>query len=331
MKESKLVVIDYMRFIAILSIVVWHCAICPYLCWDLLDIKTLPINYPFRILATVFFPDAAMPLFTFISGYLFSYLIGLGKYGVFRDFTLNKINRLIVPFLVIGTLVNITSYDRYLTDIPWGEGSHLWYCCMLFWCFIITWIAVKCIHTSSLYFLLIASFLLQMSVENHFDMGFKLPLGIHHSFYYIGYFVAGYLLFKNKGIIELLNSYKKTFVILYLAICIVPLFNIHPFIRLSLVVHNYLYSILLLVLLGTLEIRSPLAGNIVSKVCRYSFGIYVFHEWISWNFCHVPSVTAFLYNHYFVFPIVNVVAIFLISFVLTDISLRTKIGRYLLL
>lgn len=331
MKESKLVVIDYMRFIAILSIVVWHCAICPYLCWNLLDIKNLPINYPFRILATVFFPDAAMPLFTFISGYLFSYLIGLGKYVLFRDFTFNKINRLIVPFLVIGTLVNITSYDRYLTDIPWGEGSHLWYCCMLFWCFIITWIAVRCFHSSSLYILLIASLLLQLSVDNHFDMGFKLPLGIHHSFYYIGYFITGYLLFKNKKIIEWLNNYKKTFVTLYLAICIVPILNIHPFIRLSLVVHNYLYSILLLVLLGSLKIQSSFVNNIITKVCRYSFGIYVFHEWISWDFCHIASVTVFLQEHYILFPFLNMIVIFAFSYTLTSISLKTRMGRYLLL
>lgn len=331
MKESKLVVIDYMRFVAILSIVIWHCAICPYLCWDILDIKTLPIDYPFRVLSIVFFPDATMPLFTFISGYLFGYLIKLGKYKVFKDFVINKINRLIIPFIVIGTLVNVTSYDRYMIDIPWGEGSHLWYCCMLFWCFIFAWLSIKKLPSFALYLLFSLSLALQFLNKSHFDMGFKLPLGIHHSLYYLGYFISGYLLFNYQEILGRFIRYKRFLVLLYLTVCIVPIFNIHPFVRLFLIAHNYLYSVLLIVLLGDISYQSPVMGFYVRSVCKYSFGIYVFHEWISWNFCHVKSVSVFLQEHYILFPVLNTFVIFALSYVLTSISLKTRIGRYLLL
>lgn len=331
MKDNKLIVIDYMRFVAILSIVTWHCCICPYLCWNLVDIETLPINYPFRVVAMVFFPDATMPLFTFISGYLFSYLLGQGKYKEFRPFVINKLHRLIIPFLVIGTLVNLTSYDRFMEDIPWGEGSHLWYCCMLFWCFIITWAVVKYAQRYGLYLMFAVSLLLEVYVRNHFDMGFKLPFGIHQSIYYIGYFICGYLLFQNQEYLGLLNRHKYALLISYVLACIIALMNVPLVSKVFVIAHNYIYSILLLVILGKFKLKKPVFSSIVARVCKYSFGIYVFHEWISWNFCNHPPVTLVLREHYVLFPLFNTVIIFILSYCLTGISLRTKVGRYLLL
>lgn len=331
MKDNKLVVIDYMRFVAILSIVAWHCSLCPYQSWELLDIKALPIYYPFKVLSTVFFPDATMPLFTFISGYLFSYLIGQGKYKDFFSFVINKVNRLIIPFIIIGTLVTLTSYDRYIVDIPWGEGSHLWYCCMLFWCFVISWIVVKYSHQKYLLLLLMASFMLQMGVENHFKMGFKLPLGIHHSLYYMGYFIAGFWVFKNKKYVDTLHKYLWYFVILYFFACIISMMDIYFVSKLFRILHCYMYSVLLLIVFDTIIIRNTKISLMIETVCKLSFGIYVFHEWISWNLCHVSVVTDFLRIHYIFFPIANFASIFIMSYILTYLFIKTKIGRYLLL
>lgn len=80
-----------------------------------------------------------MPLFIFISGYLFSHLENdRGKYATFKELFTNKFRRLIIPFFVFATVfmlsINNFSWRPYYA---WGY-EHLWFIPMLFWCFIFT-------------------------------------------------------------------------------------------------------------------------------------------------------------------------------------------------
>lgn len=80
-----------------------------------------------------------MPLYIFISGYLFSYLKNRrGKYSTFKDLLTNKLKRLIIPYFVFSTLMMITTNDFHWSAYWQLSYSHLWFITMLFWCFIFT-------------------------------------------------------------------------------------------------------------------------------------------------------------------------------------------------
>ena len=291
----------------------------------------MPLYWPIRVLMVSFFPSDVMPLFTLISGYLFSYLLAQGKYGEKDNFVINKLRRLLIPFFILGTLVNITSYDRYIADIPWGEGSHLWYCAMLFWCFVISWPVFRYASNKTTSILLLLLGLIQLAFGSNWTMGFRLPLGIHNSIFFLGYFVAGHLLFRNVFIINLIKKNFTLSVIVYFMMCGIVLLGIAGVSRFFNILHNYLYSILLLALFNGKSLNSSGVGPFIKSVCKCSFGIYVFHEWISWNFCHIPIVTGFIRNHFVWFPFLNLLWIFAVSYLITWLLLKTKIGRFLLL
>lgn len=75
-------------------------------------------------------------------------------------------------------------------------------------------------------------------------------------------------------------------------------------------------------------------SNIIFQIGKYSFGIYVFHQWIIWNITRVPSILSqiqpLMIKYDIFFPLVLFIFIFILSFLLTKISVKTKIGKYLL-
>ena len=209
----KIIEVNYLRSYAIITIVIWHCFVCPLSAWNLIEhTKETTI---ISMLARFFIPDANMPLFTFISGYLFAYLYKKDKekYGNFKPLLRAKFDRLVIPFLIIGTLVNITMPERYLYMIMNGEGSHLWFCMMLFWCFIIRWIILKANWKPLNFAMLIFSLMaILYSKGNNWNLPeFPLSLfGIRHAIFFYMYFVMGGALFEYKEpLLELLNKYKK--------------------------------------------------------------------------------------------------------------------------
>lgn len=47
----------------------------------------------------------AMPMFVFVSGFLFSYLLSLGKYNTWKELVRKKVYRILLPFLPCFQLV----------------------------------------------------------------------------------------------------------------------------------------------------------------------------------------------------------------------------------
>lgn len=131
----KLIVVNWLRFYAIVSILIWHCIICPATGWNLLPASNYTSIIDF--IGKVFIPEANMPLFTALSGYLFAYLFYQKKksYASFHAIFKNKFKRLVIPFLVLGSLATLIVPGRpFVSGMIWGDGSSLWFCMMLFWC-----------------------------------------------------------------------------------------------------------------------------------------------------------------------------------------------------
>lgn len=68
----------------------------------------------------------------------------------------------------------------------------------------------------------------------------------------------------------------------------------------------------------------------VKIISKYSFGIYVFHEWFLWNAAHFNALHPFIIDHQLLYPLIAFVLSLSISLMLTHFSLKTKIGRFLL-
>lgn len=319
--NSRLSNIEFLRSFAVLSLVAWH-SLCVYVGWQsyLPDI-TDAVGHSFLtklygVLTTrVFTPDANMPLFTVISGFVYAYLRKQGKYQDTTEFVKKKAKRLMIPYFVIGTLVVLTIADWSPISIVFGDAHHLWYCAMLFWCFVYIRIFEK-----------IPNYLIILGVLIGVGFQFVLPpydlFGIAKGVKYFPYFVMGYYLVDYLPKIQIGGG--KIIAIVSWLLCMIA--AILTKWNVLFVMLNYLFVLMLFAVVPQ-DIK---VGNLLRKISAYSFGIYVFHEWFLWNMAHIDALHSFIIEHQILYPIIAYVSIFSISLVLTELSLKTKVGRFLL-
>lgn len=320
-----------MRAIAVVLLTIWHCFFCTMFVWGIVPFHKDII--PYKFISSFFIVDAVMPLFTFLSGYLFTALWkDHGKYRDFVPFLKNKLNRLLVPFLIFSILIISTSYNLEITDIVWGEGSHMWYCVMLFWCFLIDWTIKKFGKRKIGWALFVFSSTLVLAYKNFWYLPFKLPLGFDNSLYYYSFFFIGGIVFNHRKILLDFFSDKVIFVLgVYIIIYIVNILNIHILSRIAIFLQSYLFLFTLWLIIMLLIQGGMLSYNRkLERLCKCSFGIYVFHHWIAWNVVWYPPASEFLRNHYLLFPLLLTPIVFFASYALTDLLLKTRIGNYLL-
>lgn len=112
-----------LRCIAIISLVVWH-SYCSYVRWGIAE---TPLNGFYTNLFKCVIPDANMPLFTFLAGFLWGYLYHeKGKYRNFSSFFFKKVNRLLIPFLFVRN--NYQSFgirERHKRHSVWNTKSFM--------------------------------------------------------------------------------------------------------------------------------------------------------------------------------------------------------------
>lgn len=282
-----------------------------------------------------FIINIAMPVFTFISGFLFNYLYSKGgKYRDFIPFAKNKILRLLLPFWVFGLIMMLTTNSLNLYSL-FIEGTfwHLWYLPLLFWCFIISWLILKFIRIPLIKLLIFPIFWLipLLKIEQ------PMILGTHNilEWYWIFYFGIIVADFEDK-----IFKYIHKF---YLWI---PMLLIYLFVTFQQpteygeVTLRYLLFTPL-VLLSSWFIFSQIRNfdNIVCKVLlnisKYSFGIYIFHNWIG-LYCvsrtakNLLPLSELAMDHIILFPLVLTVVVFGLSYLLTFMLQKTKVGRLLL-
>lgn len=342
--------LDFLRGLCVLTVVVFHCYAFlthghfpamreTYLQFD-------RINYCGPIVV-------AMPLFTFISGFLYAYLRNLGKYSKYLPFIKNKSKRLLLPFIFFVTFFCITT-EFQQTDlttlikhighcIAFGAYNHLWYLPVLFWCFIIIRIFERLSNSKIvlLLFLVIAyilAFVIPVS-------GFLFNLGKVAPWLY--WFLLGFAYFKLRGELSLIiaNTNRKVIALASVCVCVIGLIVCFGFPDYKKPQFNaveiLIVSIAIIALFFTFDELSKYKNakniftiKIVKSVSKYSFGIYIFHYWlapilISSTAKRILHLEAFA-EHYYIFPIVFSIVTFLASYIVTYLFQKTKLGKYLL-
>lgn len=292
--------------------------------------------------------EATLELFVLISGYLFAFqLITLNRNYSFKEFAIKKVRRLLLPMLAFGVvyyfcfLFDIKSFTiaDFLMKLLSGCG-HLWFLPMLFWCLLILWTLVR----YNLNGQITLSVLALLSLIKYLPISFGLATVTHYLFYaFLGY----YLYQHKKEIISFVKENKWIIIILWFVyLMFVYLDNSSlSFLRLSdslfsrffLYASSGIFRIIacvsgVLVLYSTVSLittsESFQLKPIIQKADKISFGVYIYHQYILVALYHYTSIV--LYFNAWLVPWVGFSVALLASSLLTSLTLRTKIGRYLI-
>lgn len=220
-----------------------------------------------------------MPLFIALSGAIYSIGIEKGKYSEFTPFTLNKVKRLLIPFLGGGIFLAPVLFLTHFTEgglleIAWrilmcdGTERHLWYLPVLFWIFLMVW-GMKRIKTPTWLMFLISLIALCVVPGLFSTSFFRLPL----SFQYLPYFIIGMMMNEYKAI------NKKALLIAILCTIAFGIAKkmIHTEASNTLILELLKCSIVMTIICGA-RLMMPIRTTTLAKyILKQSFGIYLFH------------------------------------------------------
>lgn len=289
----------------------------------------------------------AMPLFVFISGYLYAYLLskGGGGYTDFKMFAWNKFKRLIIPFWIFCSLMMITNRFFDASKLIEGSYSHLWFLPMLFWCFIICYILNRYVRsnetTTSNKGLIIKIIILSVSFVLMFAVG-RLPklMGLHSLPLWFFWFYLGYCIQPVKEkIIGTITLNKLYFPLFIVAAAIhyngIIIYDDRTFLsevaKLSAVLLTW-YGINML-----LKIKGGkwASARFLVELSSCSYGIYIFHNWIqpymiSRTAKNLLPLNDWALNHTVLFPLMFFLLSLTISYILAKITLKSRFGKFLI-
>lgn len=93
----------------------------------------------YNIPNSVYLINIAMPMFVFISGFLFGGQLMRNEPIKFSKMVKSKFMRLMVPFFVFAVFFMFTQNAVSWKPFYKWTYAHLWFLPMLFWCFVITY------------------------------------------------------------------------------------------------------------------------------------------------------------------------------------------------
>lgn len=285
-----------------------------------------------------------MPLFLFISGFLFSFLESeKSKYPTFTALVKNKFKRLIIPYLIFTTIYMLTTGMGFnLKILLSGWLAHLWFIATLFWCFIFTRLSVLIPYGRTLWFkcaLLTISFILLFP-----DLPIIGFLGIQELPEWFFWFYLGYVISPHRE--QLFRYLNKRKVWLFVLTAVYTLGLVYTTTLTgnegenSWVAYPGQVSIVLLVwYITNYAIRNSskawYENRIFKELNRTSYGIYVLHYWlqvliVSTSVKQVLHLDELAANHIYAFPFMLFLTTLLLSYIGARLLLKTAIGRFLI-
>lgn len=281
--------------------------------------------------------------FVFLSGYLFAFQrITLQRTDGFWKLTINKLKRLILPSIIFSVLYFVLFFEykgvgNAAYSIVNGCG-HMWYLPMLFWCFVGGWL------------------LEQVKIKDGWKMAFlvvlnlftiiTLPLRLSNAFSFMVYFYAGFLFYKYNDKIKSLITPKRlvitwlVFVVFFVVFrplrdVLVTKENQSVFLKLMIYVGNNACRLLyasagLTAFYGTAVYytqRHQLSET-TKQIAACCFGIYLFQQFVLQLLYYKTEFP--LWVGPYLLPWCGFVIAAVISYVLSDLLLKTKVGKFLI-
>lgn len=272
-----------------------------------------------------------------IAGYVFAYQsIDLNRHSEFGEFAIKKIKRLIIPCLLFSVcyyfLFQRDTYEllslNFFIKLSSGFG-HLWFLPMLFWCFIVLWIIDNYKLYSKLLFIALA-FLSMMPIPS-------MPFGFSRVFHFAFYCVLGYHMYRYKA--QILKMEYLKWICLFAYICLVIVYNFLP--ADGSILLNFVHRVLKLGLACSgIFALYMFVCNIIShqpsyqpkdwiiQVSGYCYGVYIYHQFILKYLYYYTQLPGLVGTYWL--PWVGLLITLIISISCTSLTLRTKVGRFLI-
>ncbi|MCR4826962.1 MAG: acyltransferase [Bacteroidales bacterium] len=339
-KRIRLDEVTLMRTILALLIVFMHSFTCYNGSWE------QPAGYVdiplYKWLQRVSFAFT-LETFVFISGYLFAFQrITLKRTGGWINLIVNKLKRLILPSIIFSIIYFLLFYEykglgNAVYSIINGCG-HMWYLPMLFWCFVFGWL------------------LEQIKIKDGWKMAFlvvlnlipfpNLPLRIFTSFVFMAYFYGGFLFYKNR---ERITSWVTLRTLIVSWVFFIILFAVMRPLRdvlapdssfsvtqkVIVLVGNHFCQLLyasvgLIAFYGTAVyyIQHHQLSEATKKIAACCFGIYLFQQFVL-QLLYYKTSFPLLVGPYWL-PWCGFVIAAVVSYVLSVLLLKTKVGKFLI-
>lgn len=341
-KNNYLDDVVVIRVILIALLLIYH-SFAPYSSWPQIADEG---NTVYEFLCQLSY-SFMLPSFVFISGIVVGHQIRL-KGNPTRKFVIKKFKRLMVPSIVFSIIYYLLfrgvpgSVLEFPYEILNGVG-HMWFLPMLFWCFVILYILLTLLNDDRY-----IRWIVGISMIASVCAVIPLPLRLINAIYYFNFFYIGFL-FGTKKIEKLkyvhgrgcLLGWIMFFMIYwmlrdYIAVKLDQYDNHITKKAIVLTIVNLLR--LVYSWFGTLAVyffanymiknRYINVGPRMRMVGSYCFGIYIFQQFIL-KFLYYESDFIYWFESDVV-PWIALLITLIISFLLTFLSLKTKIGRLLL-
>lgn len=321
--------ISAMRVLAMLMIISFH-SLCFYThrWWNLGGIF-VPIWDKTAILLNAI----DLPMFVFMSGFLFGHLYIKGKYQEWQPFLQNKARRLLLPYLFWGIFLIITMPSLHEWSYLFTGISHLWFLLMLFEVFaiIIPFADFLCLKVTKRQAIIIVSVTYAFFLTYHM-------LSKHHSFlciyatlnylpaFLIGLFCARYREGCHLSLRLAIGLLLISLILLAFYCYAMPLL---PFYAddILLKLLGYTIIIALFSMLHNMIINDKLY-KIIAHFDKLSMGIYIFNQICVNVLLIVPDSVAFLNQHYHIGPSIIFAAGFFVPWLLSYIFNNSKFLKW---
>lgn len=312
--KRHILFIEYIRLIALLCVIFFHAM------GMLVNRPNLSHISMLRPLMTAsgYLVGVAVPLFFFISGYLYK----RPEKGKYLPFLKKKALRLLLPYPIFTALTMLASgffdYHHLLSGGFW----HLWFLTALFWCFVVS---LMIDYESRYIYVLLPLGLAMMMI--------KLPtfVGLQDFVPWFYYFAMGAIVKKHDLTQTFNHSVILGFLLVYVVINI--LFPFHY--RERSVIHAIAISAIIMVIWTLIQKVQVKKIGFVSSLGQQSMGIYILHYMV---LIFVLSSTSYRIFHVMgalqTCPILTITAIVVITlatcYVITLLFNSNRWTRYLI-
>lgn len=324
---GRMLSVSLLRVISMLMIVLFHCMFFNTGEWSVYPC-TIP-NEMTKSVASIIV-SIALPLFFFISGFLFAYIYKYKNgYRDWKLFTWNKLKRLILPTFS-WTIVYLIIFPFRYTVWEYLSGiRHLWFLPTLFVIFIIVRVCIPFLLAKRKPFkdvlLLLVLFIISNAVHIPYWSQF-----IGKFSYYISFFVGGVMFCKYWFALR-----NKTIEV----VCILVLIGLHIINTAYLFFFSQLVmdTVVLIAiccltfdLLSVVKIDSSMATHFLSNLDKNSLGIYLVHQVLIMALYQFTQFEeSWLTYHPYIGPIMLFAVVFPLSWAFSDAKRRLRLEPFL--
>lgn len=331
MKKTFFTDVAVLRSLSIMVVVAFHTTGMMYADAHFPATKALyhSIYYTFNQCLLI---NVAMPMFVFLSGYLFHYQLLRGRVTSFVGMVRKKALHILVPYFVFSLVMMSTTANVNIISLLRGGYWHLWFLPMLFWCFVVSYVLRRLARPICCVAILIATFGLSLC-------GKFLPqiMGLHNiTVWYCWFFLGGAAFLFKEQITSFMHRYRLPW-LLVLGYVVLTVFVPVPYGERTWFATLAQVGAVLALWQVFHTLRPAAMQRLYPLVwlSRYSYGVYIFHNWlavylISSTAQRILPLAAWAAAHVVLFPLGFFLATFLLSLACSWALLKTRVGKYLI-